>query len=146
MNALRRNPVYFAAERCESNHDPVVDPDSARRVQLPELGHYVIEIASSARPLSAHNVAHVDLFDLYHLYSDTVLEERGQREVLRLGFFSGASIAKTVARYLSMYFDSPRVIHLSAAEVRRSASRRFRPGRCRIRRDPAETRRSASRA
>jgi len=125
MKALQSNPVYFTAAVCEPDRAPKVDPKSARPVRLPILGHYVVELMVSDAPLRPQTVPHVDLFDVYHLYTDTRPAQGTPRHVLRLGFFSEARIAKTVARYLAMYFDSPHVIDISAAEQQRAARQRF---------------------
>jgi hypothetical protein len=125
MTVLQYNPVYFSSRMEEPSAAPEVDPESVRPLRFPGCGSYVVELVASRTALDPQSVPHVDLFELYRLYSDIGVDRGARFHVLRLGFFSDARIAKTVARYLETYFDAPRVVQVSAAEQERAPKQRF---------------------
>jgi hypothetical protein len=125
MTVLQYNPVYFSSRVEEPSAPLQVDPGSIRPLRLPGCGSYVVELVTSGTALDPLSVPHVDLFELYRLYCDVGVDRGARFHVLRLGFFSDARIAKTVARYLATYFDAPRVVQVSAAEQERAPQQRF---------------------
>ncbi len=125
MTVLQYNPVYFSSRMEEPSAAPKVDPESVRPLRLPGCGSYVVELLASRTVLDPQSVPHVDLFELYRLYCEMGVDRGARFHVLRLGFFSDARIARTVARYLETYFDAPRVVQVSAAEQQRSPRQRF---------------------
>jgi hypothetical protein len=88
---------------------------------------YVIELQTSPFPIDPKNVPSLEIFNLYTLYCDVRPENGVVRHALRLGFFKDSATARTIARYLESYFDSPEVIELSGTGVRRSTQLRLVP-------------------
>jgi hypothetical protein len=96
-------------------------PVSAAQAPEPDAtSRYVIQLRTSPVPIDPRSVPRLDLFDLYSLHCDVRFENGTVRHALRLGYFKDLSTAKTVAHYLSSYFDSPEVVLLTAAEHARS--------------------------
>ncbi len=100
---------------------PVTEADATSR--------YVIQLRTSPVPIDPRSVPRLDLFDLYSLHCDVRFENDVVRHALRLGYFKEVSTAKTVARYLSSYFDSAEIVQLTAAQYARS-KRQLRFARC----------------
>jgi hypothetical protein len=86
---------------------------------------YVVQVATSVVAFDPRSVPHLEVFDSYHLYCDISLENGFMRNALRVGFFTEARTAKSVASYLASYFESPRVVQIDAAEEARSLHHRF---------------------
>ncbi len=93
----------------------------------PEQPRHVVQLSLSSAPFDPARIPHLDIFDLYHLYTEATLEHGRVRHTLRLGFFKHAPTARTIARYLESYFDSPCIVRIDAAEVVRSLQHRIAP-------------------
>jgi hypothetical protein len=78
---------------------------------------FVIQLQTSPVPIDPQSVPCLEIFNLYTLYCDVRPENGVVRHALRLGFFKESATARTVARYLNCYFDSPEIEQLSAAEL-----------------------------
>jgi hypothetical protein len=86
---------------------------------------YVVQVALSVVAFDPRSVPHLGVFDSYHMYCDTSVENGLMRNALRLGFFTEARTAEALVGYLASYFDSPRVVKIDAAEQARSAHHKF---------------------
>jgi hypothetical protein len=104
---------------------PVVDHTLMQSVTRAGPKTYVVQLALSVVAFDPRNVPRLDIFDLYHLYCDISVEDGLMRNALRLGFFRDAHTAKAVAHYLGSFFDSPRVVHIDAAEEARSTQHKL---------------------
>jgi hypothetical protein len=85
---------------------------------------YVVELCQSALPIDPNDVPQLDLFALYHLYSDVKLQARAWQHSPRLGFFKEVGTAKAIARYVAPHFKATRVVQIDAAEIVRSLRRK----------------------
>jgi hypothetical protein len=87
---------------------------------------YVVQLCQSPTAMNPRSVPHLDLFDLYHLYCADARQQSGApHQALRLGFFRERGTARAIARYVSRYFDSPRVVLADPPEIVRALHRRF---------------------
>jgi|SRR5580704_15043519 hypothetical protein len=105
---------------------PVVEhaPPGAR-ARTRSRKSYVVQVALSVVAFDPRSVPHLGVFDSYHMYCDTSVENGLMRNALRLGFFTEARTAEALAGYLASYFDSPRVVQIDAAEEARSVHHKF---------------------
>jgi hypothetical protein len=88
---------------------------------------FVIELCQSTRPIDPLEVPQLDVFDLYHLYSDGKSAGTGIRHSLRLGYFKEPGNAKAIAAYLAPHFRHPVIVPIDAAEIISSLRRKFLP-------------------
>jgi hypothetical protein len=88
---------------------------------------YVVELCVSPVPIDPRTIPLLDIFDVYRLYCDVGNESGRVRHALRLGFFKDTSTAAAVAKYLSSYFDAPRVLVLGNAQKALSIHLTFKP-------------------
>ncbi|HEY3784727.1 MAG TPA: hypothetical protein VGL55_05555 [Steroidobacteraceae bacterium] len=83
---------------------------------------YVVQLALSGAAIDPVAIPHLDIFDVYRLYSKIAVADGVARHAIRLGFFKEARIARTVARYLGAYFESPTIVQVGASEEARAAN------------------------
>jgi hypothetical protein len=88
---------------------------------------FVVQLCQSAQPIDPDDVPQLALFDLYHLYCDNKSRREETRHSLRLGYFKEPGTAKAIAGYLALYFHSPLVIQIDAAEIVSSLREKFLP-------------------
>jgi hypothetical protein len=89
---------------------------------------YVVQLCQTSTAMSPPGFPRLDLFDLYHLYCADARQDNGAPgQALRLGFFKQPGTARTIARYLARYFDSPRVLPVDPPEIVRALHRKFEP-------------------
>ncbi len=83
---------------------------------------FVVQLASSERPIDISTMPKLDIFAAYSLYCVALMEQGGIRHTLRLGFFKEQVSADAVMGYLKTFFNSPCVTQISSAEHARFAS------------------------
>jgi len=98
-----------------------------RATESQEPERYAVQLRLSSDPLDAAQVPQLDIFDLYHLYSDMTVEHNQLRHALRLGFFKHVHTARAVARYLEPYFGPTTIVQIESAEVVRSLQHHIAP-------------------
>lgn len=120
--------MYYVRESTSRPGSPPASAALALSAVLLEAPtpRYVVQLCQSPTAVSPGNIPRLDLFDLYHLYSADARHENGApRQALRLGFFKDSATARTIARYVGRYFESPRVLLIDAPEIMRALHRRF---------------------
>jgi hypothetical protein len=88
---------------------------------------FVIELCQSAHPIDPLEVPQLDVFDLYHLYSDAKPAGGATRHSLRLGYFKEPRNAKAIAAYLARYFRHSVIVPIDAPEIISSLRQKFLP-------------------
>lgn len=116
----RPNVVSSITQRAVAEYAPPVAVARTRSRKS-----YVVQVALSVVAFDPRSVPHLEVFDSYHMYCDTSVENGLMRNALRLGFFTEARTAEALAGYLASYFDSPRVVQIDAAEEARSVQHKF---------------------
>ena len=100
---------------------------AARPAEAQGAPRYVVELCISAVPIDPRSIPLLDIFDVYRLYCDIGNENGRVRHALRLGFFKDTATAAAVAKYLTFYFDGPRVLNLGNVQKARAIHLAFKP-------------------
>jgi hypothetical protein len=107
---------------------PAAPPVVTRTVSTPRPApRFVIELCQASRPIDPLDVPQLDVFDLYHLYSNGKSAAGEIRHSLRLGYFKEPGNAQAIAVYLAPYFRNPVIVPIDAAEIISSLRSKFLP-------------------
>jgi hypothetical protein len=83
------------------------------------LRWFVVELATAQSAFLPESIPQLDIYSAYRLYTVNTVDQGREVHSLRLGFFGDEIAAKTVAGFVTEYYEKPVVKRISIAERRR---------------------------